>query len=88
MESLREICEKELLEYEKNDLLDPEEKENAEKILRAAWDRLWYASSFDEKAAMIKIANCYKHILSKKQKEAFLSGLSLGVTYLAEKCEK
>ena len=79
-ESLRELCRKRLMEYEREEFLEPDEIKNIDKILQECRDKIWNSVDFDERVALIKLENCYKQLAVEREKDAFIEGLLLGGT--------
>ena len=83
-QTLRELFDKEIAIYEA-DFLQPEEKENTEEILKDSYNKLFYTLDFDNRVDLIKLKNCYDQLVSQKQKNAFIKGFSLAMTYMMKK---
>ena len=79
-ESLRELCKKQLAEYDKEAFLNPEEIKDIDKILREYRDKLWDSVGYNERVCIIKMENCYKQLAIEREKDAFFKGLVLGAT--------
>ena len=83
-ETLSELLEKEMIAYGA-DFLEPEEKENVEKLMKEYYNKLFYTLDFDNRVVLIKLKNCYDQLISQNQKEAFAKGFSLAATHILKK---
>ena len=79
--TLRELVDEEISQYE-NKPNNVQDEEKCEELLKEHYERLFYNLNFDNRAILVQLKSCHDQMLSKKQKEAFLKGFSLALTYM------
>ena len=81
-ESMIELFKSELAHYKFNgEPLNDDDKRLAEEEMKALYDNLFYSLNFDDRVVLIQLTDRYKQLSAQKEKDAFIKGFSLALTY-------